>query len=222
MKKLLKVLLISLGFILILVTSELLFMWRKGEFSKTSTYIRLHLAQQELRNGSAVTAWQHIQKAADFHQWYIYITRYRNHIPMVYLVHEEGSLLREQNRDKFKSLIASIDIDELVQTEKSNLAYFYYRLGLDIDDFEIAEPFMLKAVYLAPELSHYYVELANLYAHQLLIAKANEVLERCMRLEAPARHCRDYYGYINEGGLEPKGFLQETIDDYYFKLPRRS
>jgi hypothetical protein len=220
MKNIFKLLLVLVGLMLMLVLSELAFMWKQGEFSKVSTFIRLKSAQRLAANNKVEQAWERVNQAAGFHLWYIHVTRYGNRVPMGYEIVIDSSIYRKEITD----LISDIEVSSLVSSERSNLAWHHYNLAVKLwyNSDDSAEYLFQKAVFLAPELSHYHVELANYYLNRnLLRDKAIKALAYCGQFEAPKEHCRDFEGNVIRGEVQPVGFLMTTIDEYYVSLAKK-
>lgn len=95
----------------------------------------------------------------------------------------------------------------------------YYNLGLRAyakGDTKDTRFFWQKAVYLNPDLSYTYIELANLYQKDGDSKSAKSVLTDCMLFSAPRTHCRVFLETeINNGIFETPGFLESAINGLY-------
>lgn len=91
----------------------------------------------------------------------------------------------------------------------------YYELGLSAyedNDINLALSIWEKALYLNPDLSDIYIELANLYSVTGNSSQAKHIIEKCIRFHYPKDHCISFYeSNIIKGINEKPGFMENSI-----------
>ena len=115
----------------------------------------------------------------------------------------------------YLSRLSSIKPQEIAQFSSLELAILFYELGLLAHQYQetnLVAPFWKSAVYLAPEWSHFHVELANYYLAQGEKNKAQTSLEKCMTFWYPKDHCKTFLEEnVENGRPEQIGFLKNNL-----------
>lgn len=121
-------------------------------------------------------------------------------------------------KNDYLIFLKSIEVKKYSQSPE-NLAKLFYDLTLLSIKFGepiILAAFLQTAIYLNPELSHYHVELANLYLAAGDKEKSQNVLNYCYNFDFPKTHCRQYNDNNFYWNVPEKiGFLKEAVEAHY-------
>lgn len=102
---------------------------------------------------------------------------------------------------------------------KYDLPRVYYDLALIsyANGQENLTPKLLESsINLDPGFSFWYVELANYYLSRGQVEIGRKVLDDCIAIDAPRKHCQDYLNSsFNNNQPESTGFLKESINKFY-------
>jgi len=122
----------------------------------------------------------------------------------------------ENFRNEYRKYLENVPSFILVQDQTRHLSRIFYDLGLvayKSGEKELVIYFWQTAVFLAPELSHYHVELANFYLRQGNEEQAKKVLEFCFNFKYPNEHCRQYQdNNLFRKTPEEVGFLKKELE----------
>ncbi len=114
----------------------------------------------------------------------------------------DGNLLQKYGSDEFLY-------------DKFKLTDIYYKLGLrayQAGDTQTVEEIWNKLIYLDPDTSFLYVELANLYYKTGNQNKGLDIISRCSRFEPPKKQCREFLEtQLFKGQTLEPGFMSEVI-----------
>ena len=95
-----------------------------------------------------------------------------------------------------------------------NLGLIAYRKG----ESAAVVPFFETARNLEPNLSHYHLELANLYLKSGDKSLAQTELDLCFKFQNPQTHCQQYVdNNLAQNRPAEVGFLQKTVEEHYQK-----
>ena len=213
-QRLIKVFLLIIGFGLLILFSELIF-----TYNNRSSYIAkfyIFLAETEVNKGNLNNAINYLDKAATLflNENRIY---YKEKIPNLTIRNEFRDLNEKTKQEIYTHLIERLPN---AKGEKSILlvSNIYYNLGLILysaGQQNSANSFFLTAIYLHPELSFLFVELANSYFNSGYSEKGVEILKYCLEFEFPIKHCNDYLeNNVKTKSFETVGTFREIIPKY--------
>lgn len=134
-----------------------------------------------------------------------------NYQPNINLAEENTKL-----DETLESYLKGLDTEVLSEI---GIAKTFYTMGLlayRSGESNKVIPFFKTAVYLDPELSHYHVELANLYFKSGDEEKTKSTLEYCKKFFYPKSHCQQYIdNNLHQKQPAEVGFLQKAVEEHY-------
>lgn len=213
-KKILKVALIVIVAGSLILLSELIYIYNNSP--KTLANIYLYLAEKEIRDDDLDNAIKNLDRAASYH---IKENRnyYKDKIPDL-TVKNEVSDLNNQTKEKITYLLK--DRLQKSRGDKSILitSNIYYNLGLIVysDGYhDAANNFFQTSIFLHPELSFLFVELANSYFNNDNYDKGVETLKYCLKFNFPKVHCNEYLeNNVKSNLFDPVGTFREIVPKY--------
>ena len=117
--------------------------------------------------------------------------------------------------DFFCEMTEQLSEIAMVEGSEAMLAPFVYELGLRAYGEDVSlwiEPLWQRAMYLAPDWSYYYVELANYYMIDGGEDLALYTLSKCQENESSRFHCEEFERYLEGmGEVGEVGFLRKEI-----------
>lgn len=152
-----------------------------------------------------------------FYSYLLNIARFFNNVgatDIAFFVSTEGKYkLPENNKFKedvylnLKSLPAEYDLPTTI---------YYFAISAYNDGLDYLTPQLLEiSVKMDPDFSNWRVELANYYLVVGNVDQARVVLQDCIKLEAPARHCREFMNnQFVTNQPEGVGFLKDSTIQY--------
>lgn len=118
----------------------------------------------------------------------------------------------KQFEDKVQNRIASLP-------KEYNLPAAIYSLALDAyesGNAGLTEKMLWESIRLDPDFSFWYVELANFYLTQGDAQKAAFIMDKCLKLSAPRKHCQSYIdNFLIYNQPQSVGYLNDTIRMLY-------
>ena len=214
MKKYLKILLIISSILGLFVISELLYIYNNSDLRMRS-YI--NLAKFTSQIGGTQISLNFLTEAAN-----LLINdnkkKYGEQIPENFA--SEFSLNDNKNlKNDFNLYIRNLYYLYPTSRDTYNFSRIFYDLALiafknDADDLTLN--LLQYAYYISPNTSFWAVELANYYYFERLSTDALEILEKCIKLQAPKKHCQDYWTHIKSQSVaNTPGFLLKETEEYY-------
>ncbi|OGM20037.1 hypothetical protein A2955_00700 [Candidatus Woesebacteria bacterium RIFCSPLOWO2_01_FULL_37_19] len=193
----------------VFIVSELLYMANNIPYYLVEYYFSKALNSAEMNRGTESI--DNLFKSANF-----IISnnsrKYPDFIPPKYYPKISNSEIEVKVAEVLEKIPISID-------PTSRLILVFYRLGLvasSSSDASLALELWQTASYIDPELSHIYVETANLFLIQGNSEKSYEVINTCMKLMSPKKHCEDYKAnLLDKGVIEKVGFLDRELNKLY-------
>ncbi len=213
-KRLLKYLLIGALFIIILISSELLYMFTKAP--KRLSFIYLYLTKKSIVLDNPKQSFLILNKAANFQIAENNIFYHNNQI-------RTDLFCGVENLDDYtKNLVFQYLKDNIVvrfdNGTANRLSNIYYHLGLITQKESYISNsvcFLQLATFLNPELSFLHIELANLYLLENDVPNATKVLSDCLMYQWSHNHCQEYLDYnIRSNDLINFGYFGKTLDEY--------
>lgn len=207
----------GLLFLTVLITSEIIYL-AKNRPQSLGAYF-LYPAKWIARSGNT-------EKSLNFIKKGVVITTYLNSLkyPQVAPSGNLGNIKIEHENfnNKYLEMISQLNVYEIISLNNTDLSKTLYTLSLlaySENEINLAADFLTFATFTNPQLSHYHVELANLYLMEKDIEATKKVLERCEKLEFPKTHCKQF----EESNLlynvsEPVGFLKGAVEKHYQSL----
>lgn len=219
--KILKYGFIFLGFIILLVGSEVVYTVKNNDHLVTSVLTKVYvtISRRYLSNSELDKSLTYLNLAA---QQQIKSSRISfpgkipDNIPEAALENVDfaaKSAVEDILKEKFSNKDSEVSA-ELI-------ANIYYHIGLTLYNegyHNKAKPFLSTSRYITPAVSFLHVELANSYFRNNEIEKGTEVLEYCQEFPQTKVHCTEYLeNSVPSEEFIPVGGYEESIDNYHYK-----
>lgn len=206
-------LLITLGIMALISTSELLYNFKNNDNFRMQSY--LYLTRLFAKSRNLNISLKYLGKAAEIG----FAETFKKYPEIEF---EElaipRSLPETQNlQNQYLDLLTQTDHKLLSSTDSKHIGKLFYQLGLisfKNNEADKLIPLWQTAVYIAPEWSYFQVELANYYFSTGDKESAEKQLEFCQKFTFPKKHCSEFSsGDLEADKHEPVGFLKNKINE---------
>jgi len=204
-----------LGLVVLILASEAIYQFRNNKDFQVRLY--LSLARFLAQKSYVKPAVFFLERAAE-----IRLSRVGENYTQIYSSPPPLKISLSNNKlllEDYRRLIKDQDVEGLMhQFPPVKWGKLFYLLGLSAyknKEFELVIPFWQAAVYLAPEWSHFHIELANYYLSQEKTDSAREQIEFCLKFYFPQKHCSDFLKEnVEKNSYLPIGFLESEIINF--------
>ncbi len=212
MKNYIKYLLAAVGFLVLILTSEVIYRVKNvPEFSQTVYRV---LAKQTASLNNIKSSLNFLEKAAQ-------VTIKINAKIFPEYNQESYSKINYDSRNQefqkeYKNYITHISSLDSSQDKARHLAKIFYDLGLiayKTGGKSMVVYFFQTAIFLDPYFSYYHVELANYYLAQGERSQAEKAIEFCLKFDVTIEHCNEYQNdNLQINYPEEVGFLKQRVE----------
>jgi tetratricopeptide (TPR) repeat protein len=214
---------ICLTFLLLILTSEILFMVLNN--SPELNYLLLSKAKYYAQVGKTNESLKYLNWLAKINIYYNHKEQKAGLIPISYNPSINKALENTKFVDRYLNILKDIDISAITKSPDSRASEIFYELGLAANSSGLSEVtinLLQAAIYIEPQLSFYHVELANYYLMLGNKTLANKTINYCFEYKDPYKHCKDYLdGDLLRSKTNNVGFMKETINNYYLSKIER-
>lgn len=211
--RIVKTFIVLFSFIIIILLSEFTFILVNQPSHFTFYYLkRAHVSAQDYR---AQRALNYLSKAAEINIK-DKAKEYPEIIPSPFTQQINLPTDNPKLTQAYLDLISSLNIIVKDNNYSSELAKTFYSLGLlahENEQSNLLVPLWQTAVLLAPEWSHFHIELANYYLSSGNSTESEVLLKKCTQLPHPKKHCQKYVEEILLPNIPMEvGFLEQFIE----------
>lgn len=215
-KPVLKIIIFLIGFLFLLIFSEVLYALKNNSINNLFIYYHLFNIQKNLQKNDCEKVSLHLLKLSNN------ILRFNsNQYPGVYSSSMSASSFISvdelcKNPDLLINGLNRVDLKKDINYLHIKTSYIYYLLATQSEHYsDYSFPDILTvAIHLNPELSYYHVELANYYLLQGETSMSNNAIEFCEKFKSSKPYCQEY----KMDKFENIGFLDPLIETYLLKF----